>query len=274
MVRCRGTGKGGTKRKLATTETAEKIQKGNAKEKRTSSSKSGKSMKREEELSYDEEEDHDDEPSLDTADLEDILTETNSATSSPSLSSSSLTEDDASDSEALKDAEDGDVAGPMLELCTFRSVLPEWPNPDDAPCSVCGDESSTDVNEMLICEGRGCSTVVHQDCYGISKIPEGEWLCDACKAGLSPQESHCLLCPIAGGALRSIVPKSRKVVLPERKDLYVHVACALWTSDVRISRPSKMQGISLDSLQSNRSEMECQACQQRGGAILYVDRFE
>ena len=74
MVRCRGTGKGGTKRKLATTETAEKIQKGNAKKKRTSSSKSGKAMKREEELSYDEEEDHDDEPSLDTADLEDILT--------------------------------------------------------------------------------------------------------------------------------------------------------------------------------------------------------
>jgi hypothetical protein len=194
------------------------------------------------------------------------LTETQSANSSPTLSSSSLTEENASEPDGEKDIEE-DV-GPMLELCTFRSVVPKWPNPDDAPCSVCGDESSTDVNEMLICEGPGCSTVVHQDCYGISKIPEGEWLCDACEAGLSPKESHCLLCPIAGGALRRIVPKSRKVILPQRKDLYVHVACALWIPDVIISRPKRMQGISLDSLQSNRSEMECQACKQHGGAIL------
>eukprot|EP00890_Picochlorum_soloecismus_P004033 jgi/Picsp_1/4630/NSC_02000-R1_protein jade-1 len=256
-------GNGGTKRKSSTTEAAKESLKGNAKKKRTSS-KSTRAMKREEELFEDlEEEDHD-EPSLNTTDLEDILTETPSESSSPTLSPSNLTEDDASDSEVGRDGE----ASPMLELRTFRSVVPKWPNPDDAPCSVCGDESSTDMNEMLICEGPGCSTVVHQDCYGVSRIPDGEWLCDACEAGLSPKESHCLLCPIAGGALRRIVPKSKKVVLPKRKDLCVHIACALWTSDVSISRPRKMQGISLDSLQSNRSEMECQACQQRGGAIL------
>jgi len=34
-------------------------------------------------------------------------------------------------------------------------------------------------NLIIFCEG--CGTGVHQECYGVGKIPEGDWFCDACK---------------------------------------------------------------------------------------------
>ncbi len=59
-------------------------------------------------------------------------------------------------------------------------------------------------NLLLICEGRGCSVVVHQQCYGVAKVPKGRWLCDACADKLSPAASNCACCPVVGGALRAV----------------------------------------------------------------------
>lgn len=57
---------------------------------------------------------------------------------------------------------------------------------------------------MLLCDGRGCSVAVHQQCYGVAKVPKGKWLCDACKDKLSPTAANCACCPVVGGALRKV----------------------------------------------------------------------
>lgn len=49
---------------------------------------------------------------------------------------------------------------------------------EDALCAVCGDGSSVEPNQILFCER--CDLAVHQQCYGLADIPEGEWLCWPC----------------------------------------------------------------------------------------------
>ena len=59
-------------------------------------------------------------------------------------------------------------------------------------------------NAILLCDGKGCRTAVHQACYGVPAVPKGKWLCDGCAAKLDPRGAHCLLCPVPGGALRPV----------------------------------------------------------------------
>ena len=79
-----------------------------------------------------------------------------------------------------------------------------WAEGDDAACSVCGEAETADNNVILLCEGPGCVTAVHQLCYGVADVPEGTWLCDGCEAGLDPAAANCACCPCVGGALRKV----------------------------------------------------------------------
>lgn len=49
-----------------------------------------------------------------------------------------------------------------------------------------------------------CSVAVHQQCYGVHKVPEGKWLCEACRAKLKPGAAHCCVCPVVGGAVKKV----------------------------------------------------------------------
>ena len=53
---------------------------------------------------------------------------------------------------------------------------------ENANCVVCTDGGWSAENKIVFCEGKKCRVVVHQDCYGITKVPEGDipWLCDLC----------------------------------------------------------------------------------------------
>ncbi|XP_041078623.1 E3 ubiquitin-protein ligase Jade-2-like isoform X3 [Polyodon spathula] len=84
---------------------------------------------------------------------------------------------------------------------------------EDVVCDVCRSPEGEDGNEMVFCDK--CNICVHQACYGILKVPTGNWLCRTCALGVQPK---CLLCPRRGGALK-----------PTRSGTkWVHVSCALW----------------------------------------------
>lgn len=49
-------------------------------------------------------------------------------------------------------------------------------------CAVCSGEEACDSNEIVFCDG--CDVGVHQECYGVAFIPEGQWRCQRCQAQL------------------------------------------------------------------------------------------
>lgn len=71
-------------------------------------------------------------------------------------------------------------------------------------CDLSDMRDDSRRNAILLCDGVGCKVALHQHCCGVAEIPEGDWLCDGCAAGV-PSEAHmCLLCPVSGGALRRV----------------------------------------------------------------------
>lgn len=49
---------------------------------------------------------------------------------------------------------------------------------DDEVCALCSKPDSKSGNQILFCDG--CDLAVHQKCYGVPRIPRGDWLCKDC----------------------------------------------------------------------------------------------
>ncbi|KAK6741597.1 hypothetical protein RB195_009454 [Necator americanus] len=112
---------------------------------------------------------------------------------------------------------------------------------------------------------------VHQGCYGIQEVPEGEWLCAKCHVaansytngevkrngplsnGVGHIEARCELCPFGYGALKRTEQKG-----------WAHVICALYIPEVRFGDVHSMDPVILSDVPMERFEKLCYICANAG----------
>ncbi|CCE61827.1 hypothetical protein TPHA_0B01550 [Tetrapisispora phaffii CBS 4417] len=122
-------------------------------------------------------------------------------------------------------------------------------------CAVCGGGESTQTNAIVFCDG--CNLAVHQECYGIIFIPEGQWLCRLCLVS-KDRKVDCLFCPSTTGAFKQTDTGS-----------WAHVVCALWLPELYFANLNYMEPIEgMKNINKSRWRLNCYICDQKIGACI------
>ena len=123
-------------------------------------------------------------------------------------------------------------------------------------CCVCADDSGYSDNQLVYCDGPDCLVAVHQGCYGIINVPDGNWYCKICESKVSNKFEacdtavECQLCPSKDGAFKRT--DSGK---------WAHVICALYISEVTFGNNRTMEPIITAHIRAERYNKKCSVCE-------------
>ena len=133
------------------------------------------------------------------------------------------------------------------------------PNPlgdePDSKCSICDDGDCENANAIIFCDG--CDLAVHQECYGVPFIPEGQWFCRKCKE-IGRGTPTCIFCPNVDGAFKQTSTLR-----------WSHLLCAIWIPEVTIANMTFMEPIAdVEKVPKGRWKLTCYICNQKMGACI------
>lgn len=149
---------------------------------------------------------------------------------------------------------------------------------EDAICMCCFDGASSDGNRIVFCDG--CNSSIHQACYGLSEIPEGDFYCDRCKEVQYAARSvgktfnrydaarlvSCCLCPVKHGGIKQTTDGR-----------WAHLCCAVWSGKAVIVDIFEMSPIDVKRVEFQRQmrggvqtvfDQPCKICNSFGGYVV------
>ncbi len=107
----------------------------------------------------------------------------------------------------------------------------------DSKCAICDDGDCENTNAIVFCDG--CDLAVHQDCYGVPFIPEGQWLCRKCQLigrGIPVCFSVCFCADSSSAANLTdmhLLPQHRRRVQADKLvQVGAHALCHVDSRDV------------------------------------------
>lgn len=130
----------------------------------------------------------------------------------------------------------------------------------DTKCAICDDGDCENTNAIVFCDG--CDLAVHQECYGVPFIPEGQWLCRRCQlVGRGTPASdipNCIFCPNSEGAFKQTTAMR-----------WAHLLCAIWIPEVSLGNTTFMEPVQdVEKVPKTRWRLTCYICKQKMGACI------
>ena len=151
----------------------------------------------------------------------------------------------------------------------------------DAVCDICWDGEVTPENQIIFCDA--CNVAVHQGCYGIDKVPSGNYFCHPCihngkdneflaaerregpRSALTRTPIICELCPRRQGAFVQTETAADSL----RKPRWVHVGCAKWSglNYVDVEKRDMIEDVASLKAQYQSLGITCALCKSGIGAM-------
>ncbi|KAF2198293.1 hypothetical protein GQ43DRAFT_483421 [Delitschia confertaspora ATCC 74209] len=130
----------------------------------------------------------------------------------------------------------------------------------DSKCAICDDGDCDNTNAIVFCDG--CDLAVHQECYGVPFVPEGQWLCRRCQlvGRGTPVSEHpgCIFCPNIDGAFKQTTTMK-----------WAHLLCAIWIPEVSLGNPTFQEPVQdVEKVPKTRWRLHCYLCKQKMGACI------
>ncbi|KAF2232904.1 hypothetical protein EV356DRAFT_487736 [Viridothelium virens] len=125
----------------------------------------------------------------------------------------------------------------------------------DTKCAICDDGDCENTNAIVFCDG--CDLAVHQECYGVPFIPEGQWLCRKCQL-IGRGTPTCIFCPNIDGAFKQT-----------NSLRWSHLLCAIWIPEVTLGNSTFMEPVmDVEKVPKQRWKLTCYICHQKMGACI------
>lgn len=125
----------------------------------------------------------------------------------------------------------------------------------DSKCVICDDGDCENTNAIVFCDG--CDLAVHQECYGVPFIPEGQWLCRKCQL-IGRGTPTCIFCPNMDGAFKQT-----------NSSRWSHLLCAIWIPEVSLGNTTFMEPVmDVEKVPRPRWKLTCYICRQKMGACI------
>ncbi|KAK4455784.1 peregrin [Podospora aff. communis PSN243] len=132
---------------------------------------------------------------------------------------------------------------------------PQAGEEQDSKCAICDDGDCENTNAIVFCDG--CDLAVHQECYGVPFIPEGQWLCRKCQL-IGRGIPTCIFCPNTDGAFKQT-----------NSSKWAHLLCAMWIPEVSLGNHTFMEPVmEVEKVPRSRWKLSCYICNQGMGACI------
>ncbi|TDZ23651.1 NuA3 HAT complex component NTO1 [Colletotrichum orbiculare MAFF 240422] len=132
---------------------------------------------------------------------------------------------------------------------------PQVGEEQDSKCAICDDGDCENTNAIVFCDG--CDLAVHQECYGVPFIPEGQWLCRKCQL-IGRGVPTCIFCPNTDGAFKQT-----------NSSKWAHLLCAMWIPEVSLGNATFMEPVmDVEKVPKTRWKLNCYICNQKMGACI------